>query len=70
VLATVNEDGQPTTRAIEVRSCDDRGLVFFASLRSRKGRDLRARARDLAEQAATRGRPLPRPDPPPLALPA
>jgi pyridoxamine 5'-phosphate oxidase len=42
VLATVNEDAQPTTRAIEVRACDDRGLVFFASLRSRKGRDLRA----------------------------
>jgi pyridoxamine-phosphate oxidase len=124
VLATVNEDGQPTTRVIEVRACDDRGLVFLANLRSRKGRDLRAhpvaaatlywpapmrqvnlnghvvftddggsdqlwatrslagqavasvcdqgaplqdedelraRARDLAEQAAAQGRPLPRP---------
>jgi pyridoxamine 5'-phosphate oxidase len=42
VLAIVNEDGQPTTRAIEVRACDHRGLVFFANLRSRKGRDLHA----------------------------
>jgi dihydrophenazinedicarboxylate synthase len=42
VLATLNDDAQPTTRAIEVRACDDRGLVFFANLRSRKGRDLRA----------------------------
>ena len=40
VLATVNEDGQPTTRVIEVRAYDDRGLVFLANLRSRKGRDL------------------------------
>lgn len=124
VLATVNGDAQPTTRVIEVRACDDRGLVFFANLRSRKGRDLhtnpsaaatlywpapmrqvnlsghvvftgdgesdrlwatrslagqavasicdqgaplrdedelRARAQDLAEQAAAQGRPLPRP---------
>jgi pyridoxamine-phosphate oxidase len=42
VLATLNDDAQPTTRAIEVRACDHRGLVFFASLHSRKGRDLRA----------------------------
>ena len=42
VLATVSGDAQPTTRAIEVRACDDRGLVFFANLHSRKGRDLRA----------------------------
>src|ERR1700727_437711 len=41
LLATVSGDAQPTTRAIEVRACDDRGLVFFANLRSRKGRDLR-----------------------------
>ncbi len=40
VLATVNGDAQPTSRVIEVRACDDRGLVFFANLRSRKGRDL------------------------------
>jgi pyridoxamine 5'-phosphate oxidase len=43
VLATVNGDAQPTTRTIEVRACDARGLVFFANLNSRKGRDLRAR---------------------------
>jgi pyridoxine/pyridoxamine 5'-phosphate oxidase len=42
VLATVNADGQPTTRAIEIRDCSPRGLVFFANLNSRKGRDLRA----------------------------
>jgi dihydrophenazinedicarboxylate synthase len=42
VLATVSGDAQPTTRAIEVRACDDRGLVFFANLHSRKGRDLHA----------------------------
>jgi len=41
VLATVGRDGRPTTRAVEVRGCDDRGLVFFANLNSRKGRDLR-----------------------------
>jgi pyridoxamine 5'-phosphate oxidase len=43
VLATVSADAQPTTRAVEVRACDGRGLVFFANLNSRKGRDLRAR---------------------------
>ncbi|HEY2238668.1 MAG TPA: pyridoxal 5'-phosphate synthase [Streptosporangiaceae bacterium] len=41
VLATAGRDGRPSTRTIEVRGCDDRGLVFFANLDTRKGRDLR-----------------------------
>ena len=42
VLATVGPDGRPSTRTIEVRGCDHRGLIFFANLNTRKGRDLRA----------------------------
>lgn len=43
MLATIGRDGRPSTRTIEVRGCDDRGLIFFANLDTRKGRDLRAR---------------------------
>jgi dihydrophenazinedicarboxylate synthase len=43
ILATVNRDARPSTRTIEVKGCDPRGLVFFANLDSRKGRDLRDR---------------------------
>ena len=42
VLATADASGQPTTRCLAVRSCQERGLVMFTNLRTRKGRDLQA----------------------------
>ena len=45
VLATVDAYGQPSTRCLAVQSCEDRGLVLFTNLNTRKGRDLRANPR-------------------------
>jgi pyridoxamine 5'-phosphate oxidase len=45
VLATADASGQPSTRCLAVRSCDERGLVMFTNLDTRKGRDLRANPR-------------------------
>jgi pyridoxamine 5'-phosphate oxidase len=39
-LATANEDGQPSARIVLLRGLDARGLQFFTSYLSRKGRDL------------------------------
>ena len=47
-LATVNRDGEPSTRSIALQECDERGLVFFTNLTSRKGRDLSANPRAAA----------------------
>ena len=47
-LATVAIDGQPSTRSIALQACDERGLVFFTNLASRKGCDLRANPRAAA----------------------
>jgi pyridoxamine-phosphate oxidase len=45
VLATADASGQPSTRCLAVRSCEERGLVMFTNLNTRKGRDLRANPR-------------------------
>jgi pyridoxine/pyridoxamine 5'-phosphate oxidase len=45
VLATADALGQPSTRCVAVRSVEERGLVMFANLNTRKGRDLHANPR-------------------------
>ena len=40
VLATVNGDGRPSSRAVLLKGLDERGFVFYTNLTSRKGRDL------------------------------
>lgn len=40
VVATVNADGEPSTRSVLMRGLDERGFVFFTNYESRKGRDL------------------------------
>ncbi len=39
-VATVDADGQPSARMVLLRGLDDRGLVFYTSYFSRKGREL------------------------------
>jgi len=39
-LATVGEDGRPSTRIVLLKGADDRGLVWFTHYGSRKGREL------------------------------
>lgn len=39
-LATVGEDGRPSTRVVLLKGCDERGLVWYTNYRSRKGREL------------------------------
>jgi len=41
-LATVGEDGMPALRMVLLKGFDQRGLVFYTNLESRKGRHLRA----------------------------
>ncbi len=41
-LATVGADGRPSTRVVLLKGCDERGLVFYTSYASRKGRELAA----------------------------
>lgn len=40
VLATVDEDGRPSTRTVLCKGVDDRGLRFFTNRTSRKGAQL------------------------------
>ena len=40
VLATVDEQGQPSTRVVLVKGVDERGFSFFTNYESRKGREL------------------------------
>lgn len=40
VLATATPDGSPSCRAVLLKGLDERGLVFFTSYASRKGREL------------------------------
>jgi pyridoxamine 5'-phosphate oxidase len=42
-LATVDERGRPAARVVLLRGLDERGLVFYTNLGSRKARELRAR---------------------------
>ena len=39
-LATVGEDGRPSTRIVLIKGCDARGIVWFTNYDSRKGREL------------------------------
>jgi pyridoxamine 5'-phosphate oxidase len=39
-LATVDADGQPSTRTVLLKTVDERGFVFFTNYDSRKGREL------------------------------
>lgn len=48
VLATVDASGQPSTRCLGVRSCEERGLLMFTNLCTRKGDALRANPRAAA----------------------
>jgi pyridoxamine 5'-phosphate oxidase len=41
-LATVGDDGRPSTRVVLVKSFDARGIVWFTNYESRKGRELAA----------------------------
>lgn len=40
VLATVGPDGQPSNRAVLLKSFDERGFVFFTNLNSEKGQNM------------------------------
>jgi pyridoxamine 5'-phosphate oxidase len=39
-LATVGEDGRPSTRVVLIKGFDTRGLVWYTNYESRKGREL------------------------------
>jgi pyridoxamine 5'-phosphate oxidase len=39
-LATVGEDGRPSTRVVLIKGCDARGIVWYTNYASRKGREL------------------------------
>lgn len=41
-LATVDENGRPSTRVVLIKGCDARGIVWYTNYRSRKGRELAA----------------------------
>jgi pyridoxamine 5'-phosphate oxidase len=44
-LATVDEDGQPWTRTVLLKICDERGFTFFTNYESAKGRHLAGHSR-------------------------
>ncbi len=39
-LATVGEDGRPSTRIVLIKDFDERGIVWYSNYESRKGREL------------------------------
>ena len=41
-VATVGEDGRPSTRPVLIKGCDARGIVWYSNYHSRKGRELEA----------------------------
>ncbi len=43
-LATVAEDGRPSTRIVLIKSFDERGIVWFTNYESRKGHELQTNA--------------------------
>jgi pyridoxamine 5'-phosphate oxidase len=45
VIATATADGQPSVRALLLKSADERGFTFFTGYTSRKGRELEANPR-------------------------
>lgn len=42
-LATVGEDGRPSTRVVLIKGVDARGIVWYTNYQSRKGRELAGR---------------------------
>ena len=42
-LATVGDNGRPSTRPVLIKDCDARGIVWYSNYHSRKGRELEAR---------------------------
>lgn len=42
-VATVGEDGRPSSRIVLIKGCDARGIVWYTNYHSRKGRELAAR---------------------------
>lgn len=42
-LATVGEDGRPSTRVVLIKDFDSRGIVWYTNYASRKGRELAGR---------------------------
>jgi pyridoxamine 5'-phosphate oxidase len=42
-LATVGQDGRPSTRVVLLKGCDERGIVWYTNYQSRKGRELAAK---------------------------
>jgi pyridoxamine 5'-phosphate oxidase len=42
-LATVGDDGKPSSRVVLLKGADEDGLVFYTNLESRKGREALAR---------------------------
>jgi pyridoxamine 5'-phosphate oxidase len=41
-LATVGDNGRPSTRVVLIKGCDARGIVWYTNYTSRKGRELAA----------------------------
>ena len=39
-VATVGENGRPSSRPVLIKACDERGIVWFTNYNSRKGREL------------------------------
>jgi pyridoxamine 5'-phosphate oxidase len=48
VLTTATPDGRPSARTVLLKGLDERGLVFFTNLESRKGRELAQNPRAFA----------------------
>ncbi|MDH5434827.1 MAG: pyridoxal 5'-phosphate synthase, partial [Gammaproteobacteria bacterium] len=44
-LATVNQDGQPSQRVVLLKHLDEKGLVFYTNLNSRKAQDIKVNSK-------------------------
>ena len=67
ILASVGDDGRPSSRAVLLKDYDERGFVFYTNYESRKGREILANPdvcllffwRDLGKQVRIEGRAEP-----------
>ena len=63
IVASVDAEGQPSTRAVLLKGFDERGFVFYTNLESRKGREILGNPRvslsfywrELGKQVVVRG---------------